>query len=232
MDLKLFKDKVTRLDSGIWEVEGLPGGDYDKQAMQYDKLVSNPLYNRIMWGNSPNDYSRFLSDSLAESDGGIMADIGCGSLSFTAPIYAQMPNQDIILCDYSIEMLKIGKDRLEKTGQLSPSIHFLRADALAMPVKYEAFQTVFCFGILHIFDDPSRLVNECKRMLKAGGKLHITSLCSDRKLSSRYLNFLHKKGHVARPMSSEKILQLITESGLTIEKSIVKGGMTYITAYK
>jgi ubiquinone/menaquinone biosynthesis C-methylase UbiE len=154
------------------------------------------------------------------------------AIAFTAGVYAQLQNQEIFLCDYSIEMLKIGKSRLEAAGTPNSSVHFLWADALNMPMKDGVIQTVFCFGILHIFDDPAMLISECKRILNPGGKLHITSLCTDRKLSDRYLGFLHKKGHVARPMSSEEIIHLIENGDLTIEKSFVKGGMTYITVRK
>jgi ubiquinone/menaquinone biosynthesis C-methylase UbiE len=154
------------------------------------------------------------------------------AIAFTAGVYAQLQNQEIFLCDYSIEMLKIGKSRLEKAGAPNSSVHFLRADALNMPLKNDVLQTVFCFGILHIFDDSSRLIEECKRILKDGGKLYITSLCTDRKFSARYLKFLHNKGHVARPMSSEEIIHLIENGDLIIEKSFVKGGMTYITVRK
>jgi ubiquinone/menaquinone biosynthesis C-methylase UbiE len=129
-------------------------------------------------------------------------------------------------------MLKIGKKRIEVLNGNTSSISFLRADAFNMPFKDNSVQTVLSFGVLHIFDDPSGLILEFNRILKPNGQLSITCLCTDRKFSEKYLNFLHKKGHVSKPMGSMKIGRIIAENGFKIMKSKVKGGMMYITAQK
>ena len=94
MDKNLFKDRIAKLHEGIWEVEDLPNGEYDNQAVKYDKLISNALYNRIMWGNSPKDYADFLRENLKNCGEGIIADIGCGTLSFTSEIYTDAAGGD------------------------------------------------------------------------------------------------------------------------------------------
>ena len=43
MNTDLFKDRVVLSRDNIFEVEGLPRGAYDAQAVQYDKLISNGL---------------------------------------------------------------------------------------------------------------------------------------------------------------------------------------------
>lgn len=85
----LFKDNIIEIEESIFEVEGLQQGEYDGHAVQYDKLVSNSLYNRIMWGNTPQNYRDFCIQGLKRNNGGIIADIGCGTLSFT---YKHMQN--------------------------------------------------------------------------------------------------------------------------------------------
>jgi len=60
MDIELFIDEVIEIENQFYEVKGLPKGEYNSQAVQYDTLISNGLYNRIMWGNSPKDYADFL----------------------------------------------------------------------------------------------------------------------------------------------------------------------------
>ena len=234
MNQDLFKENLIELPEGIWEVRGLPTGEYDDQAAAYDKLISNALYNRIMWGNSPKDYAGFVREVLANCKNGIIADIGCGTLSFTSEVYADFPRKDLFLCDVSMEMLKIGKKRLELGGieDNDPSHIFLRADAFNMPFKDSSVQTILSFGILHIFDHPSRLLSEFNRILKPEGELHLTSLCTDRKFSGWYLKQLQKKGHVAKPMDSQQIGRLVEGSGFTITASHVKGGMMYISASK
>ncbi len=109
------------------------------------------------------------------------------------------------------------------------NITFLRSDALNMPFKDNVVQTVLNFGLLHLFDNPSFLVKEIVRILKPKGQLFLTSLCTDRKLSAKYLNFLHKKGHVANPLNSTEIRSIVEENGIKITMFKVKGGMVYIS---
>ena len=231
MNDSLFKDEILKCEERFYEVKGLPGGEYDSQAVKYDKLVSYWLYNKIMWGNSPKNYSDFAKESLKNSSRGIIADIGCGALSFTSSAYANL-QEEIFLCDLSAEMLKIGKIRIDEKTNNPSSIHFLRADAMNMPFRDESIQTVFSFGFLHVMENPSGLIQEFNRILKPDGSLYVSSLCTDRKFSARYLHLLQKKGHVANPMSSDEIGTIITKNGFQIKTKRVIGGMSYFIASK
>jgi len=233
MDTSLFRYKIQQLSDDIWEVADLPRGNYDGQAVQYDKLISSTVYNRLMWGNSPEDYAAFCRQGLAEDRQGIIADIGCGTLSFSAREYALNRPRNLFLCDLSQEMLAIGKKRLDVAlnGE-EAEFNFLRPDALNLPFTDHCIQSVFCFGFLHVLDNPSALVGELNRVLDNGGKLYLTSLCTDRNVSARYLKLLHKKGHVSTPKHSSEIVSLIQENGFSKIKSHVKGGMLYVSANK
>ena len=133
MNTDIFKNKIVLGRDGIFEVEGLPRGDYDAQAVQYDKLISNGFYNRLMWGNTPENYTAFCRQGIAENTGGIIADIGCGTLSFTYEVYAENTTKEIYLCDLSHEMLLLGKQRIEQLQKDTSRLTFLRSDALNMP---------------------------------------------------------------------------------------------------
>ena len=69
-------------------------------------------------------------------------------------------------------------------------------------------------------------------ILETEGKLYLTSLCTDRKLSDKYLNFLHRKRHVAKPLNSFEIIKIIEDNGFRVEESSIKGGMIYVIAFK
>jgi len=232
MGQEIFRYKISETNGLIPEVEGLARGDYDAQAVQYDKLISNGLYNRLMWGNSPKNYTDFCRQALKSSKEGIIADIGCGTLSFTYKAYAEFTGSKIFLCDLSNEMLKQGKKRIEQLNGIKPNIAFLRSDALDMPFKQESIQTIFSFGIFHIFQNPSKLIQEIVRILKPEGQVYLTSLCTDRKFSKKYLHLLYKKGHVAQVLSSSMIKTIIEENGIKITELKVKGGMVYISGIK
>ena len=232
MNKELYKKKIIEIEDNFFEVEGLEEGEYDAQAIQYDRLIRNSLYNRIMWGNKPKDYSDFCKKGLQNSNDGVIADIGCGTLSFTYKEYAEYNSKDIFLCDQSYEMLKIGKNRIQDTILNLSKIKFFRSNALDMPFNDNAIETVLSFGLFHIFHNPSDFVREIVRILKPNGKIFITSLCSDRKLSANYLNLLHKKGHVAKPLTSIEINDIIKSNGIEITEFRTKGGMTYISGTK
>ncbi len=59
MNRELFVDEIIEIENRIYEVKGLQKGKYDSQAVQYNKLISNGLYNKLMWGNSPKAYADF-----------------------------------------------------------------------------------------------------------------------------------------------------------------------------
>ena len=231
MNKELFTYKIIKIENHIYEVKGLQKGEYDSQAVQYDKLISNGLYNKIMWGNSPKDYADFCKKGL-ENKNGIVTDIGCGTLGFTYKIYAENNTENLFLCDLSLEMLKIGKNKLESASKDISEITFLRSDALNMPFKDSIVQTVLSFGMFHIFENPSILIKEIVRILKPDGQLFLSSLCTDRKISGKYLNLLHKKGHVAKPLTSSEIIEIVENNGISINEKVVKGGMIYISGKK
>jgi len=229
MNTDLFNDKIVLSRDNIFEVEGLPHGTYDAQAVQYDKLISNGLYNRLMWGNSPKNYADFCRQGINSNKGGAITDIGCGTLGFTYKVYADNTNKELYLCDLSFEMLHLGKQRIDKLQKDTSQITFLRSDAMNMPFKENALETVLSFGILHIFEKPLQLVKEMARIVKPEGQVFITSLCTERKWSARYLRLLQKKGHVAEPLSAAAIRNLVEQGGISITAFKV---MAYISGIK
>ena len=231
MNRELFVDEIIEIENCIYEPKELQKGEYDSQAALYDKLISNGLYNKIMWGNSPQDYAAFCNKGL-ENASGIITDIGCGTLSFTYRVYAENKIRNLFLCDLSLEMLKIGKKRLESTSKDISAITFLRSDALNMPFKDNIVQTALSFGVFHIFENPSKFIEEIVRILKPKGQLFLSSLCTDRKISKKYLDFLYKKGHVAKPLTSLEIIEIVENNGISINEKIVKGGMIYLSGKK
>jgi ubiquinone/menaquinone biosynthesis C-methylase UbiE len=173
MKKELFNKDIVELNDGIFEVNGLERGEYDAQANKYDKLIGNVFYNWLMWGNTPTDYSSFCKEAIEGHNGGLIVDVGCGTLNFTSKIYSKYPNQDLFLCDLSYEMLKLGKKRLYAEVTDLSKVTFLRSDALAMPFIDQSVQMVLSFGFLHVIVDPSKLLAEFNRMLVPKGKLYL-----------------------------------------------------------
>ena len=229
MDLKqILRDEIT-LDEevGIYSVHGLPPGDYDNKAAAYDAVIAAPLYNKIMWGNSPSDYLNFAKHSLQQQSLGMVLDVGCGTLTFTAEAY-NATSRKIILSDYSLGMMLRGKNRIQADKD---NITFLRADGFNLPFHDGTMDTVVSFGVIHVFEDPLPFCKELFRVLKKGGDAHFTSLVKDRWISHQYLKSLHKSGEIGTPKAAKEMATIVERAGFTVKLSR-KGGMAYMDCIK
>jgi hypothetical protein len=84
-------------------------GSYDALGAStiYDVVACNRFYNWLMWGYSVKDYATLCEDSLTSSEGWVL-DLACGSLAFTAEIYANCSNRPIVFLDQSLKLLWVG----------------------------------------------------------------------------------------------------------------------------
>jgi len=54
----LLRDEVSFDEaSGVYTTHGMPPGSYDNKVATYDAIMTAGLYNRMMWGNSPSNYT-------------------------------------------------------------------------------------------------------------------------------------------------------------------------------
>jgi len=203
---------------------------YDKRAVLYDLVVSTRLYNVVMWGTSPYDYVQFARHALSSSGEGIFLDAGCGSLLFTAPVYASS-KRHIVAFDQSLAMLRRARQRLRKLAGCVPDhIRLLQADLNDLPFRRKRFRTVLCLNVLHQFADATVLVSGLTELLSESGNLYLTSLVSNnRTLGNWYLNALYRTGEFVEPRN-EFVLRELFEKALGQNVSYgIKGNMAFIT---
>ena len=206
-------------------------GSYDSIGAStiYDMVACNPFYNRLMWGYSIKDYATLCDDSLASSSEGWVLDLACGSLAFTAEIYANCSNRPIVFLDQSLKLLRKGKSRLEKLkGNISENKFFLHADALQLPFKANIFHTVISLNLLHCIglDDVKTALKEIKRVLTDGGNSAITTLVQGSRWSNRYLNMLAGSGALIS-RSPDELLSAFDDMDMPITHKI-KGNLALI----
>jgi ubiquinone/menaquinone biosynthesis C-methylase UbiE len=190
-----------------------PPGRYDARwlAPVYDNLIGSRLYNRLVWKADCREYARFERRALDSADGW-MLDAGCGSLVFTADVIARGSERPIVLLDYSIQMLRRARRRLERVaGSVPENLILLQADLFDLPFRPGTLTTVSAPFVIHLFQDVASLVGSLDRVLAQGGGLFITSLVSrpGSRFSNWYLRRLHKAGEVAVPRDADQVQKLI-----------------------
>lgn len=229
--LTLLKDTevIEMVEPSIYSV--LPESErvqhYDKSAVMYDRVIGNRFYNKLIWGNWPNEYHGFCLQGL-NSRKGLVLDGGCGSLVFTAKAYAQS-QRPVVLTDISLEMLRRAKARVVKLlGEVPEYMVFVQADLLKLPFHPHSFETVHSFGMMHIFEDSDAFIHALANAKKEGGSMFVTSLSANSGFSRKYLNMLKKHEEVALCESTESLCQRITKAGPVMESKKI-GNISYFS---
>ena len=173
--------------------------DYDRHARLYDRLIANRVYNRLAWGVDPARYAAFTAEAVA-SGSGPMLDVGCGTAVFSAAAY-RAASRPLTLVDGSAGMLARAGERLAAT-----TVELVQADLFALPFAPGGFETVGCFAMLHVLDDPWAGLLALRPQLAPGGSLFVSMLVADGARRSRaYLRALHRRGEVGPPRSADEL---------------------------
>jgi SAM-dependent methyltransferase len=222
---------VELIEEGIYSVlnDAPRAHQYDGRAAAYDFLVGSRLYNRLLWGCSPDHHAAFARRADNSQPRGPILDAGCGSLLFTAEAHLGC-GRTVIACDQSLDMLRRARQRLMKLGHLERGdILLVQADLSDLPFRQNVFQTVLCMNVLHHCADAAALIRNLNQLLTATGQLYLTSLAlSGRLIGDAYLRLLHQQGWIVRPRSVAELNGLI-ESALRQKPEITTAGnMAYI----
>jgi SAM-dependent methyltransferase len=184
--------------------EGQDGAPYDSRAAMYDRVVGNRVYNRMAWGTSPGLYTAFAEEALAAGHGSYL-DAGCGTCVFTAPVY-ERASRPLVLVDLSLGMLHRAAEKV--TGEQAA---FVQADLVRLPFAPGKFETVACFGVLHVLDDPEAVLGELHGQLAPGGRLFASMLVTDRAVGGKYISALRRRGEFGPPRREDELASMARE---------------------
>lgn len=106
-------------------------------------------------------------------------DIGCGVGGPARTLTAQYGCR-VVGIDLSPPFASTS-DVLSRRVGLAHSLSFLCADALQLPFADNAFDTAFLFHVAVNIADKMALINELRRVLKAGGRLAVWEVCQGRR---------------------------------------------------
>jgi SAM-dependent methyltransferase len=224
--------KIRLIEPHLYSVYplGTMPGSYDSFGAStiYDVVACNRFYNWLMWGYSVKDYFTLCEKALYSSSSGLVLDIACGSLAFTAKLYATYSRRPVILLDQSLNLLRKAKSRLIKVCDKVPdNMVLIQADALQLPFVPNVFGTLISLNLLHCLEDVKTALMEMERVLTPNGTAALTTLVvSATRWSDRYLKRLAASGLLV-PRSVDNLLSEFNDLGMSIKLQI-KGNLAFI----
>ncbi len=114
---------------------------------------------------------KIISDLLMPERGGRYLDLGCSAGLYTRSL--ALGGGDLVGIDISPTMLK---EAARQARGIGARASFARADAKSLPFDDASFAGAVCGGSLNEFGDPSRVLRETRRVLKADARLAVMGI--------------------------------------------------------
>ncbi len=140
-------------------------------------------YNRLsrvydLIAGAERKFTRIALKLLAVQPGERGLDLGCGTGSALADLASETGQKAIIVgCDLSPGMLSRAGAQTRRLDSFS-AISLVGADAALLPMRSASFDAILLSFTLELFDTPEipKVLAECQRVLKPGGRLALVSL--------------------------------------------------------
>lgn len=173
-----------------------------------------------------------------EKNLGNVLELGCGTGLYTEVL--QKLSNEILATDFSDEMLNVA---IHNRSMLK-NVSFVKANAMNLEFESKSFDTVFMANLIHIIEDPEKVIKESNRVLKNDGQMIITTFAVDKMsffnklaIAIRYGKAFGKPSNESLKVktSKELIEAFICKNGFKIIKSKVlgtKGKAIYIKSTK
>jgi ABC-2 type transport system ATP-binding protein len=161
------------------------------------------------------------------ADLGEVLELGCGTGNFTESIVKNAKH--VFATDLSDELLEKAKKRLSSISKIT----FKKENCYNTSFELEKFDTVFMANLIHVIENPSKVLQECFRILKDNGLLIITSFTNHGmkpleiiKLGFRYIKVWGKPPRHTHIFSPDSLGSLMESAGFLIEESKILGDKT------
>lgn len=144
---------------------------------------------------------------FATFSGKLVLDLGCGAGIDSAEFLQN--GAYVVSADLSAAATRLTRDLLQGAGFSSP---VLQAEATSLPFRLDAFDCVYCFGVLHHIPNAQKAVAEINRVLKPGGQVMAMLYHKDSLLYAYSIVYLRGiKGGWLDRLSLDEILSRYSE---------------------
>jgi len=106
---------------------------------------------------------------------GKILDVGCGFGGTAIALAQEFPNAQIFGIDLSEPLLRLA-DQTAKAADLEERVTFEKEDVHRIPYEDDWFEVVLNINMVHLVEDPIRMLDEMERVLAPDGFLFIVDL--------------------------------------------------------
>lgn len=138
---------------------------FTRIAPRYD------LMNRLMTGGQDIFWRREVIRRAGLPPDGKLLDLGAGTGDLAREALRQRPHMEVIAADFTLEMMRVGRQRMQEQATATIVRTWAAADALHLPFVSEYFDAVVSGYLMRNVIDVHASLLEQWRVLKPGGWL-------------------------------------------------------------
>lgn len=164
----------------------------DEVAEMFNNI--SPRYdflNRFLSVGIDKSWRRKTVEAVAKTNPQRILDVATGTGDLAIAL-KESGAKEIIGCDISEGMLKVGREKITAKG-LDSLIHLQLGDSESLPFEDESFDAVtVAFGVRN-FETPKKGLREINRVLKKNGKIYVLEFSKPKKFPvKQFYNFYFK----------------------------------------
>ncbi len=191
-------------DLTAWRTSGLPEDAFVDWLT--DRVARRPRggrARRVYGAEDVHDFARrAILDALGLRAGDELLEIGCGGGLLLRE--ALQHGARVTGLDHSEEMVDLARGR-------APGARVVLAEAEALPFEDDAFTAIAMSVVFFFFDDPVAVLTECRRVLRAGGRIAVYTTPPELRGTRAAPEPLASRGHFH---SDDELAALAREAGL------------------
>lgn len=169
-----------------------------------------------------------INQELRElADLGDVLELGCGTGYFTVTIAEK--SQSLLATDLSDTLLAVAETRMRDY----PDVTFQKENCMNTSFAAKSFDSVFMANIIHVIEDPPKMLQECHRVLRSSGRIvivtftgHGMSLWQKIIMGFRFARAWGKPPPLVHSFTPEDVASMLKDAGFVILQSKLIGKST------